>query len=50
MDYISVKRDVISLITSQKYFIFRYAFYFGILTLLILYRASGNIQFVYFQF
>ena len=49
-DYISVKRDVISLITSQKYFIFRYAFYFGILTLLILYRASGNIQFVYFQF
>ena len=49
-DCISVKRDVISMITSQKYFLFRYAFYFGILTVLILYRAAGNTQFVYFQF
>ena len=49
-DYLSLRHDVIHMITSQRYFLLRYAFYFGILTILIMFRAADDTQFVYFQF
>ena len=49
-DYCSEKFDVIQKITSLKNPLIRYAFYFGILTLIIFFRSVNNTEFVYFQF
>lgn len=49
-DYLSLRHDVIQSLTSCKNFFARYAFYFVIVTVLILLNSSGSIQFVYFQF
>ena len=49
-EYCAEKFDVIQKITSLKNPLFRYAFYFGILTLIIFYRSVNNTEFVYFQF
>ena len=49
-DYFSLKYDVIAEITSYRSAILRYAFYFMLLTLLLLLRALAPVDFVYFQF
>ena len=49
-DYFSLKYDVIAEITSCRSAILRYAFYFMLLTLLLLLRALAPVDFVYFQF
>ncbi len=48
-DFLSTKFNIIERISAKPVAI-RYAFYFGILTLIILFRASGEASFVYFQF
>ncbi len=49
-DYISLKYNVIKKITSNKYLIFRYLIYFGIITAILFFMASNEVAFVYFQF
>ncbi len=49
-DYFSLKHDVIKAITSSKYLILRYAFYFGLVTMILFFRATNEVDFVYFQF
>ena len=49
-DYLALKFDVLKALTANKYFIFRYAFYFGIIVAILLLRAADEVTFVYFQF
>ena len=49
-DWLSVKYDAITFITCRKSCAVRYVIYFGLLTLLILLRATEKTDFVYFQF
>ncbi len=49
-DYIALKYDVLKALTANKHFIIRYAFYFGIITAILLFRAADEVAFVYFQF
>lgn len=48
-DFFSLNTDVIAWISKQKTII-RYTFYFGILIFIMLFKASGEAVFVYFQF
>ena len=48
-DFFSLKMDVIERISSRS-IVIRYAFYFGILLLVMFFKASGEAVFVYFQF
>jgi len=48
-DFFSLKTDVIAWI-SKRNAVIRYCFYFGILILIMLLKASGEAVFVYFQF
>jgi len=48
-DFFSLKRDVIELISKQNV-VLRYSFYCGILLFIILFKASVEASFVYFQF
>ncbi|MBQ8164238.1 MAG: MBOAT family protein [Clostridia bacterium] len=48
-DYFSLKFDVIERI-SQKSILIRYFFYFGIVFIILTFRASSEAEFVYFQF
>ncbi|MBQ3758941.1 MAG: hypothetical protein II876_05690, partial [Synergistaceae bacterium] len=49
-DWASLKRDVIISVTLKKSSVLRYAFYFVLLTALLVMRAIDTTDFVYFQF
>lgn len=49
-DYFSLKNDVITDVSKVTNSVARYAFYFGLLTLIIFFRSVSNTEFVYFQF
>lgn len=49
-DYLSLKRDIISRITSCRVPALRFAFCIGLISLVILFRTISNAVFVYFQF
>ena len=49
-DYFSREKDVIVAVTKNRHSFIRYAFYFGLITLIIFLRAVRNTEFVYFQF
>lgn len=48
-DAIAQKTDVIRLISTKKWYV-RYLFYIGLLMFIMLFKASGEAEFVYFQF
>lgn len=48
-DYISLTKDCITLISEKNIFI-RYICYIFLLSMIILFKASGQAEFVYFQF
>ena len=49
-DWVSLKRDIIMRITMKRSWGMRYAFYFGLLTAILILRATDATEFVYFQF
>ena len=49
-DFVSLKTDVISRITSYRNLPLRYCVYLGLTTALLFLRPAGNTEFVYFQF
>ena len=49
-DWVSLKRDIIMRITMKRSWVMRYAFYFGLLTAILILRATDATEFVYFQF
>ena len=49
-EWASLRQDVITCVTLKKSSVLRYAFYFGLLTALLVMRAIEPTDFVYFQF
>ena len=49
-EYLSLKSDLITRVTSCRNIVIRYACYFMLLTLVLLFRAAEQVEFVYFQF